>query len=98
MEVLNDIVCNVEYQADGNGNNMWKEYIRSPKGFAFWRKVCMQYPYSTKRLVIDCIHYVSSSLIAGNKKFIAESPKKLLTCVVLPIGFVLSAILQRKEY
>lgn len=97
MAVLNDIVCNVEYQADGHGNNMWKEYIRSPKGFAFWRKICMQYPYSTKRLVVDCIHYVSSSLVAGNKKFIAESPRKLLTVICYIPGLVLSKVVKNKQ-
>jgi len=59
LAVLNEVLCNVEYQADGHSTGMWKEYVRSPKGFAFWRKVCMQYPESKKRLIVDCIHYNS---------------------------------------
>ncbi|MCF2652706.1 glycosyltransferase family 2 protein [Anaeromassilibacillus senegalensis] len=96
LAVLNEVLCNVEYQADGHSTGMWKEYVRSPKGFAFWRKVCMQYPESKKRLVADCIHYVSSSLIAGDKDFLRTSPRKLLTVLCFPMGAVLSAITMKR--
>jgi hypothetical protein len=96
LTVLDEVVCNVEYQADGHSTGMWKEYLRSPRGFAFWRKVCMQYPESKKRLVMDCIHYVSSSVIASNSKLISESPRKLLTVICIIPGIVLSWITKRK--
>ncbi len=96
MAVLDEILCNVEYQPDGSSGTMWKQYLKNPKGFAFWRRTCMQYPYSAKRLVIDCIHYVSSSLIGGDKRFIAESPKKLLTIFCVPMGTLLSIVVKNK--
>lgn len=96
MAVLNEVLCNVEYQPDGSSATMWRQYVKNPKGFAFWRKVCMQYPYSKKRLVIDCIHYVSSSIIAGNKCFIAESPQMLLTILCAIPGWMLSLYTRRK--
>lgn len=100
LAVLNEVLCNVEYQADGHSNGMWKEYARSPKGFAFWRKVCMQYPESKKRLVVDCIHYCSSSTIAKNWHFIKESPRKILTILCTIPGWILAAItnIKAKEY
>ena len=79
MAVLDDVLCNVEYQEDGSTNNMLRQYRNNPQGFAFWRKIRMIYPDSKKRMVVDCIHYVSSSLLAKNNKFIKESPKKFLT-------------------
>ena len=97
LAVLNEIVCNVEYQPDGHGRTMWKQYLRNPQGFAFWRKVCMKYPESQKRVLIDCIHYVSSSILAKNPRFIAESPRKLLTVLCAPAGFVLSWMVRRKN-
>lgn len=97
LAVLNDVICDVEYQADGHGSSMWKEYFRSPRGFAFWRKVCMQYPQSKKRLLIDCIHYVSSSLIAKNRRFIHESPRKVLTICCIPFGLLLMALVRKKN-
>ena len=43
LAVLDEVLCNVEYQPDGSSGTMWKQYLRNPRGFAFWRKVCMQY-------------------------------------------------------
>lgn len=90
LSVLNDILCNVEYQTDGSSGTMFRQYLRNPNGFAFLRKIYMTYPESGKRLFIDCIHYVSSSIIAGNRHFVSESPKKLLTVLAIPFGIVLT--------
>ena len=96
LAVLNDILCNVEYQPDGSSNNMWKQYLKNPKGFAFWRIICMKYPGSKKRVFIDCIHYVSSSLLAQNRKFILESPQKLMTVCAIPFGIILTLYIKWK--
>lgn len=96
MAVLDEVLCNVEYQPDGSSSTMWKQYLRNPKGFAFWRKVCMQYPESKKRLLVDCIHYCSSSQIAHNRNYIQESPRKLLTVLCTPVGWAFTAYIRRK--
>lgn len=96
MAVLDKVLCNVDYQADGSSNTMWKQYLRNPKGFAFWRKVCMEHPESVKRLITDCIHYCSSSFIAKNGKYISQSPKKLLTVLCTPLGLVMTIYIKRK--
>lgn len=92
LAVLNEVLCRVEYQADGSSGTMWKQYLKNPRGFAFWRKVCMQYPTSRKRKYVDCIHYVSSSLIAGEKRIISDSPAKMETIAALPFGFLLACL------
>ena len=96
MSVLNEIICNVDYQPDGSSGTMLKQYLKSPKGFAFWRKVCMNYPISTKRLILDCIHYCSSSILAHNKQYILESPKKALTVICTPAGWLLTIYIKKK--
>ena len=96
MAVLDEILCNVEYQADGSSKNMLRQYARNPKGFAFWRKVCMQYPTSKKRLFLDCVHYVSSSILAGDTQFLFESPKKGLTLLCIIPGMLLSLYIREK--
>lgn len=96
MAVLDEVLCNVEYQPDGSSNTMWRQYLRNPKGWAFWRKVCMQYPISKKRMVVDGIHYCSSSQIAHNRNYIQESPRKLLTVLCTPAGWALTAYIRRK--
>lgn len=90
LAVLNDVLCDVEYQMDGSSHTMFRQYMENPKGFAFLRKVAMTYPTSKTRLIRDGIHYCSSSLIAGNKKYIKESPRKILTILCTPIGAVLT--------
>lgn len=96
MAVLDEVLCNVEYQPDGSTGTMWKQYLKNPRGWMFWRKVQMRYPESAKRLVINCIHYVSSSMIAGDRRFLRESPKKLLTILCLVPGWALSKVVKKK--
>lgn len=94
--ILNEVVCEVEYQADGSTGTMWKQYLENPKGFAFLRRVAMQYPISKKRLIRDCIHYCSSSQIAKDKYYIQESPRKVLTVLCTPLGWLLTAFIRKK--
>ena len=96
LAVLNEVLCNVEYQEDGSSNSMMKQYINNPKGFAFWRKVCMQYPESEKRIFKDCVHYVSSSILSKNVHFIGESPRKIKTILAIPGGIALTIIIKLK--
>ena len=95
LAVLNQTLCNVEYQPDGSSKTMLKQYLKNPKGFAFWRTIKMQYPESFSRLVKDCMHYCSSSPIAGNRHYIQESPRKLLTVLCTPAGWLLTAYIKR---
>lgn len=96
LGVLNDVICEVEYQPDGSSGTMWKQYLKNPKGFAFLRKTAMQYPISRKRLITDCIHYCSSSQISRNQNYIKESPQKLLTILCTPLGLGLTVYIKTK--
>lgn len=89
LAVLNEVLCNVEYQEDGSSMNMYRQYLKNPRGFAFWRVVCMKYPVSKQRQIIDCIHYCSSCFISKNKNYIKESPKKFMTILCTPMGWTL---------
>lgn len=96
LAVLDDIICEVEYQVDGSSGTMWKQYLKNPRGFAFIRITAMQYPTSTRRLIMECIHYCSSSQIAKNKNYIKESPRKLLTILCTPLGWIWTGIVRQK--
>lgn len=86
--IMNEPVCVVEYMEDGSSRNMYNQYLKNPKGFAFLRKVHMKYDKSLKRKFITCVHYVSSSFISKNKTFLKESPSKIMTVIAIPFGFV----------
>ena len=94
--ILNEPLVRVEYQPDGSSMNMFRQYIRNPRGFAFIRKSSMVLAPTAKRRFIEAVHYVSSSLIAHNRNFIQESPKKLLTVCAIPLGLALFGYIQIK--
>ena len=93
---LNKPLVIVEYQADGSSNMMWKQYWNNPRGFAFLRKTEMVIAPTLTRRFISCIHYVSSCIISKNKKFLKESPQKMLTLFAIIPGVVLYNIIKHK--
>ena len=96
LSVMNEVLCNVEYQPDGSSGTMLKQYRKNPKGFAFLRRIYMKYPTSRKRLFIDAIHYVSSCIFAGESNFIKTSPKKGWTILAIPFGCLLNIYVRVK--
>lgn len=93
---LNEVLVKVEYRPDGSSMNMFRQYIKNPQGFAFIRKSSMQLAPTAKRRFMEAIHYVSSSLILKNKRFLQESPKKFLTLCAIPFGIALYLFIQFK--
>ena len=87
--IMNKPVCVVEYMEDGSSKNMLRQYYRNPRGFAFMRKVSMKYDTGFFKNFKTCIHYVSSSFISKNRKFVKESPRKGMTVLAMPFGFAL---------
>ncbi len=87
--VLNEPLVVVDYQLDGSSYSMYRQYWNNPKGWVFFRKYEMVNALGLKRRFIECVHYVSSSIICNNKHFISESPKKMLTVLAIPAGILL---------
>lgn len=95
--VFNEVFCIVEYQPDGLSANLFDQYRKSPKSFAFYRIAKMKYALNYRERFKNAVHYVSSSLMAGNKRFLAESPYKLTTLAAVPFGIALYAYLMRTK-
>ncbi|WP_066067755.1 glycosyltransferase family 2 protein [Neobacillus soli] len=90
MLLLNEVLCCVEYLPDGSSNNMFNQYRRNPKGFAFYRKELMKLPFTSISFKFrQAIHYVSSSLMVNNRRFLKETPIKSLTFLAIPFGILL---------
>ncbi len=86
--ILNKPVCVVDYLEDGSTRNIYKQYANNPRGFAYERRIYMQYADGRYNKFRKCIHYVSESLMAKDKHFIKTSPKKLMTFLAVPFGFI----------
>ena len=77
MLLLNETLCCVEYLPDGSSLNMFNQYRKNPRGFAFYRKELMKLPFVSMSFAFrQAIHYVSSSLLSKNHRFLQETPKK----------------------
>jgi glycosyltransferase involved in cell wall biosynthesis len=94
--ILNEPVCCVNYQPDGSTMNMYRQYIRNPQGFTFIRKQSMVLAPTAKRRFMEAIHYVSSSIMLRNKRFIQESPKPWLVITAIPFGILWYAYIRYK--
>ncbi|MBK5721491.1 glycosyltransferase family 2 protein [Dysgonomonas sp. Marseille-P4677] len=86
---MNEVLCYVDYQIDGSSMNMYRQYFKNPRGFAFIRKESMKNHPSGKRRFIEAMHYISSSIICRNCRFVSESPRKFMTVLAIPFGVVL---------
>ena len=93
---INEPLVTVEYQQDGSSYNMYRQYWLNPKGFSFFRKTEMVCAPTLKRRFISCVHYVASSIIARNGKFLWESPQKLMTALAIPGGIALYFLIRLK--
>ncbi|MCR2802502.1 glycosyltransferase family 2 protein [Paenibacillus soyae] len=95
--LLNEVLCVVEYMEDGSSRNMLKQYVRNPKGFAFYRVALMESPLASLTFKYkQAIHYVSSCMLSKNIKWLSESPRKWLTLAAAPPGFLLYWYIRRK--
>ena len=90
-------LCIVDYQSDGMTANQFKQYIDSPNSYAELRRVIMRLPDVPKKYMVKTvIHYCSSSQISKNRHYIKESPKKFLTVLCTPIGWLLTMYIRRR--
>ncbi|MEW4264787.1 glycosyltransferase family A protein [Priestia megaterium] len=88
--LMNEVLCCVEYLPDGSSLNMLNQYRKNPKGFAFYRKELMKLPFGNVSFKFkQAIHYVSSSLMSKNWRFLKETPSKSLTILAMPLGITL---------
>lgn len=89
--LVNENLCWVDYQdGDSMSAAIWKQYFNSPRSFAKLRRLNMSLQHNTfSYKVKSAIHYVSECLIARDKAWLSQSPQKLMTLVVSPLGLAL---------
>lgn len=91
--VLNEPLCIVEYQPDGMSNRIFCQYYDSPNSFAELRRLMLSFGNAGLNFRFrQCIHYVSSSILAKNRSFLYTSPAPVLTILAIPLGLVLAAL------
>ena len=99
--VVNENFCWVEYQTTGDSMSagIWKQYVRSPRSYAKYRVMQMQMKHGIdfKRKLMLCIHYVSSCILSNDSDWLRNSPKKLMTFCVAPLGMIFTWVVKYKN-
>lgn len=95
--VMNENLRFVDYQPGGMSNSMYRQYRNSPNSFAQTRRLYLSFPNTGLKFRFrQCVHYVSSSIIGKNGRFLNESPSKALTVLAIPFGAALAALVYFK--
>ena len=100
MLVINDNLCWVEYQIgkDSMSQGIWRQYINSPRSFAKHRRMSMMLKHNTMVIRLrNCVHYVSSCVIAKDGQWLKNSPMKFWTLVLAPVGMMLAFLVYYKN-
>ncbi len=96
--VVNEPFCLVQYQDDDSmSRNIYRQYLDSPRSFAKMRRLEMTLKHSTSLNRFRCaVHYVAECMLSGERRWLAESPRKALTLLGFVPGFCLCRYLKFK--
>lgn len=96
LACLNEPLCVVEYLPDGSSNNIFKQYMKNPKGFRYARTIELNYNINLKKTILKIVHLISSTLFIGDFQFFKNNPKKLLTFLCVPLGLLFHLLILYK--
>lgn len=96
--ILNQNLCYVEYQqTDSMSAAIFRQYINSPNSFAKMRRLEMTLRHNTWRnLLRVAIHYNSSCILAKESRWLRRSPRKAITILTRPLGYLLAGYIRYK--
>ena len=86
---INKSLCVVEYQEDGSSLNIFRQYIKNPKGFITYRKYKMKNGLTFYIRFKNACHYVASKLILRDFRIVSTSAKPALAFLAIPFGVLL---------
>lgn len=97
--LYNDNLCWVEYQvgADSMSQNIFNQYLRSPRSYAKYRinEMKLSHVRGIKRYKA-CAHYISSCILSKDKNWFKNTPYKLLTIMAIPLGIIFVGYIKYK--
>lgn len=94
----NEVYCIVEYQEEGSSKTILRQYEQSPRGFAYARKIKLEYSRSFTEIIKNCIHLGSLGITTKNITVVLRNnPYKLLTVLLLPAGVLLNIFVSLKN-
>lgn len=95
MLVMNENLCWVDYQRgkDSMSQNIWKQYMDSPRSFAKHRIMWMKMHHNTwQNQFKQCVHYVSSCILSKDRNWLKNTPLKGMTLLAAPLGVIFTLL------
>lgn len=92
FKVFRDPIIFCEYLEDGLTRNKYKVIRKNPNGYLAVKKQSFELATKFKKIIKHGIMYGAVSIMARNKKFIKESPHKILSILLLPFSYVVYLI------
>lgn len=89
FKVSHEHFCICEYLEDGLTKNKKSIILKNPKGYTLVKKESLKNSHKIKKIIKHAIMYDYGSLLSKNKKFIKESPKKIVTILCFPFALIL---------
>jgi len=83
------IYTRAEYMEDGLSRNRITLIKNNPKGYTIVKKLYFMY---SNNLIVKSKHalmYIAGSLLSRNKNFIKNSPNKVMTILLFPLGWLI---------
>lgn len=93
---VNEVYCIVEYQPEGSGNTIFRQYKQSPRGFAWSRKIQIKYSIDIISKFKNYVHLVSSAIFAKDFKIAFQGVNPLFSLLVAPFGVLLNLFIRLK--
>jgi glycosyltransferase involved in cell wall biosynthesis len=97
LKPINETFCIVEYMPDGSTKNIFRQYRKNPKGFAFSRLSRIQYGRTFKDRFKNAIHLVSSVLFSGDYNCLLKTKRPILILFAIPFGILLNIYIRIKS-
>lgn len=89
LKTVNEPWVVVEYQPDGSTKNIFKQYKKNPRGFAFARASYIRNSSNLKENFKNMIHLVSSALFTRDYRSLFFLNKPVMLILATPFGIIL---------
>lgn len=89
FRVSNESFCICEYLNDGMTKNKKNIILKNPKGYTLVKKESLKNAKKITNIIKHAIMYDYGSMLSNNKKYIKESPKKIVSILCIPLAKLL---------
>lgn len=97
LAILNDIVCIVDFNENGQTFSRVKQYKSNPVGYAFYRDEMMRVSNNRRFIFKQAIHFVSSVLFSKDYSSLLKSSRKGYVLLAFPVGIVFNLYLRKTK-